>query len=118
MATKLESVALTVWTNDVPETIAFYKKLGFQNQNEHFYADVGYLVLGTLYLTIRLANDHHPVGSAQYELVVGAAKALREELVGAGIEVAEDSEFGHGSQRSFAVRDPNGIQLRFQGFNW
>jgi len=115
MAAKLAGLSLTVWTNDVTGTVAFYQKLGFENRsNSEGYGD---LTRNGATVTVMPASEFRPHGTAYFGLFVDNAATLRQEFVGAGVVVAEEQLGGHGSQLSFAVRDPNGVQLFFEGYN-
>jgi catechol 2,3-dioxygenase-like lactoylglutathione lyase family enzyme len=115
MTAKLGGVSLTVWTNDVASTVAFYQKLGFQNGSNS--DSFGELRRDGVRVTVMPASEFRPHGTVYFGVSVDNASSLRREFTGAGIKVVEEQLAGHGSQLGFAVCDPNGVQLFFEGFN-
>jgi catechol 2,3-dioxygenase-like lactoylglutathione lyase family enzyme len=112
---KLGGLSLTVWTNDVAGTVSFYQKLGFQNRSNT--DSSGDLARDGARVAVMPANEVRPHGTAHFGLSVDHASSLRQEFTAAGVAVAEEQLAAHGSQLGFAVRDPNGVQLSFEGLN-
>ena len=112
---KLEALTPTLWTDDIPKTIAFYRDvLGFHCASEM----EGWACMERdgIEIMISSPNRHEPYEGPQFsgsfyfrcDDVDGWWKALKDKVT--VVYPIEDFEYG---MREFAIHDNNGYILQF-----